>query len=274
MHGPGRDFLFDRLHLLRPGRYVTGAWIEVDEGHHRSVFFHAVVGARRVGSTSNVVVATPDPTSPSAERFRQSLASASASGSGADSAAAIRLAQAVRALARVTVGSDAPESALQGAAETIEGLVATLGRHAAKSRYDQATRLSDAGTFVNHPMIGLANPCAPPIVVETRQGNLTGHVTFGTPQEGPPDCAYGGYIAAGFDAALLMTAGINGVGGPTRSLAVRYRRPAPLQVPLHYEGRISRMEERWVVVEGSLMAGDTVCAEATAEVAQVPLRTA
>jgi hypothetical protein len=180
----------------------------------------------------------------------------------------------VRALARVTVGSDAPDAALERAAETIEDLVATLGDHAAKSRYDQASRLSDAGTFVNHPMIGLANPCAPPIVVEADHGNFTGHVTFGTPQEGPPHCAYGGYIAAGFDAALLMTAGINGVGGPTRSLAVRYRRPTPLHVPLRYQGRISRMEERWVVVEGTLMAGDTVCAEATAEVAQVPLRTA
>ena len=161
----------------------------------------------------------------------------------------------------------------RSAAETVEGLVATLGQHAEKSRYDQASRLSDAGTFVNHPMIGLANPCAPPIVVEANGGNFTGHVTFGTPHEGPPDCAYGGYIAAGFDAALLMTAGINGVGGPTRSLAVRYRRPTPLHVPLRYEGRIGRMEERWVVVEGSLMAGDTVCAEATGEVAQVPLRT-
>ncbi len=216
-------------------------------------------------------MATPDSTSPAAQHYRQTLASASAP--GVDRPAAVRLAEALRALARVTVGSDAPDSALASAAETVEGLVAALGQHAEKSRYDQASRLSDAGTFVNHPMIGLANPCAPPIVVEANGGNFTGHVTFGTPHEGPPDCAYGGYIAAGFDAALLMTAGINGVGGPTRSLAVRYRRPTPLHVPLRYEGRIGRMEERWVVVEGSLMAGDTVCAEATGEVAQVPLRT-
>jgi acyl-CoA thioesterase FadM len=198
----------------------------------------------------------------------------SASAPGPDGPAAIRLAEAMRALGRVAVGSDAPESALERAAATIEDLVATLGQHAARSRYDQAGRLSDKGTFVNHPMIGLANPSAPPIVVEADHGDFTGHVTFGTPHEGPPDCAYGGYIAAGFDAALLMTAGINGVGGPTRSLAVRYRRPTPLHVPLRYQGRIGRMEERWVVVEGSLMAGDTVCAQATAEVAQVPLRTA
>ncbi len=69
-----------------------------------------------------------------------------------------------------------------------------------------------------------------------------------------------------------MTAGINGLGGPAGSLAVRYRRPTPLSVPLRYEGHISRVEERWVVVEGTLMNKDTVYAQATAEVAQVPMR--
>ena len=121
-------------------------------------------------------------------------------------------------------------------------------------------------------MIGQANPQSPPISVRTHDGELAGHVTFGTPQEGPPSCVYGGYIAAGFDAVLLMTAGLNGLGGPTKSLSVRYRRPTPLNVPLRYETRFSHAEERWVVIEGTLMDGNVVCASATAEVAQVPIR--
>ena len=185
----------------------------------------------------------------------------------------MRLAAALRALTRVVVGSGAPDATLEHTAETLEGLIATLEPHAEKSRYEQAGRLSQHGTFANHPMIGLANPASPPIAVDANDGVLTGHVSFGTPQEGPPNCVYGGYIAAGFDAALLMTAGINGLGGPTRSLAVRYRRPTPLNVALRYEGRMDHVEDRWVVVAGRLMAGDTVCAEATAQVAQVPLRT-
>jgi hypothetical protein len=215
-------------------------------------------------------VATPDPTSPDSQRYRRTVESASEPGAAAGPA--VRLADAIRALARVTAGSRAPDAVLEAAAATIEGLVDGLGPAAETSRYDQAGRLSTDGTFANHPMIGPANPCSPPITMVADGGVLTGHVTFGTPHEGPPNCVYGGYIAAGFDAILLMTAGINGVGGPTRSLAVRYRRPTPLNVPLRYEGRLGRMEERWAVVEGRLMAGDTVCAEATGEVAQVPLR--
>jgi Thioesterase superfamily len=215
-------------------------------------------------------VATPDPTSPSAQRYRQTLESAAHPGPQAQPA--VRLADAIRALARVTAGSGAPDATLEAAAATIEGLVDTLTESAQTSRYPQAERLSTEGTFANHPMIGPANPCSPPIRMVADGGLLTGHVSFGTPQEGPPDCAYGGYIAAGFDAILLMTAGVNGVGGPTRSLSVRYRRPTPLNVPLRYEAKVSHVEERWVVVEGTLMADDTVCAQATAEVAQVPLR--
>jgi hypothetical protein len=196
---------------------------------------------------------------------------ASASGPPENAQSAIHLANAIRDLARLAVGTTASDDVLARAAGSVEGLVATFRQHAQDSRYEQATRLSGEGTFVNHPMIGPANPCSPPIAMERDDGRLIGRVTFGTAQEGPPNCVYGGCIAAGFDAIVVMTAGINGLGGPTRSLSVRYRRPTPLNVPLRYEGRLGQREERWVVVEARLMAGDTVCAEATAEIAQASL---
>jgi hypothetical protein len=167
------------------------------------------------------------------------------------------------------VGSAAPDEVLDAVAAEVERLVERLSPHARASRYDQAEAISGTGTFANHPMIGPANPCAPRIAMRQGGDGLVGQVRFGTPQEGPPGCAYGGYLAAGFDAILLMTAGAAGLGGPTRSLAVRYRRPTPLHEPLEYVGRVAGVEERVTRVRGALVGGDgTVYVEGEAEVAR------
>ena len=67
-----------------------------------------------------------------------------------------------------------------------------------------------------------------------------------------------------------MTAGVNGVGGMTRSLSVRYRKPTPLHTELVYEGAIGDTSERLTTVTGRLLAGDMVCAEAVGEFARRP----
>jgi hypothetical protein len=183
--------------------------------------------------------------------------------------AAIRLGEALRALNRAVVGSMAPDALLDEVAVAVRGLADRLAPHARTSRYPQADAISGEGTFANHPMIGRANPCAPPIAMRVDGDRLVGDITFGTPQEGPPGCAYGGYLAAGFDAILLMTAGINGLAGPTKSLAVRYRRPTPLHAPIHYMGEVNGVEERVVRVRGALVDDEgTVYVEGAAEVAR------
>ncbi|HZQ85091.1 MAG TPA: hotdog fold domain-containing protein [Acidimicrobiales bacterium] len=185
------------------------------------------------------------------------------------SGAAVRAGAAVRELNRALVGSTAPDDVLDAVTAEVERLVERLAPHARQSRYDQAQAISGSGTFANHPMIGPANPCAPPITLHRSEDGLVGDVRFGTPQEGPPGCAYGGYLAAGFDAILLMTAGAAGVGGPTRSLTVRYRKPTPLQSPLQYVGRVSEVAERSTHVKGALVGPDgTVYVEGEASVAR------
>ncbi|HEY2303761.1 MAG TPA: PaaI family thioesterase [Acidimicrobiales bacterium] len=183
-------------------------------------------------------------------------------------AAAIRLGTAVRSLTRATVGSTAPDDVLTQVAGEIERLARLLAPFDAPSRYDQAVRQGGTGTFLNHPMIGPANGCSPPIALHAEGDRLVGELSFQTPQEGPPGCAYGGYIAAGFDAILLMTAGVNGQAGPTKSLSVRYRAPTPLNTPLRYEARMEAAEPRHGVVTGRLVAGDLVCAEGRAEISR------
>ncbi len=185
-----------------------------------------------------------------------------------EAASAVRLGAAVRALAEATVGSSAPDQVLMEVAGEIERLVAKLQPYDAPSRYEQAIRQGGTGTFMNHPMIGPANGCAPPIALRPEGDRLVGDLIFRTPQEGPPGCAYGGYIAAGFDAILLMTAGVNGQAGPTKSLSVRYRAPTPTNTPLRYEAEMEAEEPRHSVVSGRLMAGDLLCAEGRAEISR------
>ncbi len=183
--------------------------------------------------------------------------------------APVRAAEALRGLNRAVVGSTAPDDVLDAVAAEVERLAAMLAPYARESRYEQAERISGSGTFANHPMIGPANPCAPPIVLRRDDDGLVGDVRFGTPQEGPPGCVYGGYLAAGFDAILLMTAGAAGIGGPTRSLSVRYRKPTPLQAPLRYVGQVGEVSERSTHVRGALVGEDgTVYVEGEASVAR------
>jgi hypothetical protein len=198
--------------------------------------------------------------------YRATMLDAARPGPAASSA--VRLAEALRDLADLAVGSSAPDEVLEDVAADLAGLQQVLAPYARPSRYEQAERIGTVGTFVNHPMVGSANPCAPPIVMRPDGERLTGDVQFGTAREGPPGCAYGGYIAAGFDAILLMAAGMNGVGGPTRRLEIRYRRPTPLNTPLRYESAIDSVEERVTRITGRLLAGDLVCAEGVAEVAR------
>jgi len=182
---------------------------------------------------------------------------------------AVRVAAAVRELNHALVGSAAPDDVLDAVADQVERLVGELAPHARQSRYEQAEAISGSGTFANHPMIGPANPCAPRIALRRGDDELAGDVRFGTPQEGPPGCAYGGYLAAGFDAILLMTAGAAGLGGPTRTLSVRYRRPTPLHTALSYVGHVHEVEARTTRVQGALVGPDgTVYVEGEAEVAR------
>ena len=61
--------------------------------------------------------------------------------------------------------------------------------------------------FSTSPVIGIANPVAPPVEVWAVEGHegwreVRGRVTYGYPYEGPPTCVHGGVIAELFDELL------------------------------------------------------------------------
>jgi hypothetical protein len=204
-------------------------------------------------------------TPPDAAAYREILDIAADPGPPA--AASVRLSRAVRRLNDLVVGSQASADVLERVAEGVERLADVLAPHSSASRFGPGPPVFGPRMNVNHPMIGAANPSAPPIRMHPDGEALVGDVVFGTRLEGPPGCAYGGYIAAGFDAILLMTAALNGVAGPTRSLEVRYRRPTPINTPLRYRGAIEWSDERTTRVTGRLLDGETVYADGVAEVA-------
>ena len=119
-----------------------------------------------------------------------------------DASTAVRLGDALRRLAQVTVGTKAPDGLLARLAAEAERWADELEPHAAGTRFEQTER----------------------------------------------------------------------VGGPTRRLSVRYRRPTPLNTALRYEAGIESVEDRVTRLSGRLMAGDIVCAEGSGEVARSGLR--
>jgi acyl-coenzyme A thioesterase PaaI-like protein len=49
----------------------------------------------------------------------------------------------------------------------------------------------------------------------------------------------------------------------TGKLEIRYRSPTPLFEPVTFEGWVVRVDGRKIFTEGTLKAGDRLCAEAT-----------
>src|SRR3546814_15891652 len=84
-------------------------------------------------------------------------------------------------------------------------VVATLEQHPYGSIYEGFAESANAGApfgFFDHsPMLGRANPLAPPIELELLDDCLLGPAPFPAAYQGPPGCVHGGIVAASFDEA-------------------------------------------------------------------------
>jgi acyl-coenzyme A thioesterase PaaI-like protein len=165
------------------------------------------------------------------------------------------------------VPSDAPEGELRAAAERLEQYAERLKAHPRLRHfqgYAESANAGDVGAFFDQsPMIGLANPLAPPISLwVTGDRTVEGRVTFGSAYEGPPGCLHGGFVAATFDELLGFVQSLSGNPGFTGTLIVRYRVPTPLHTELRLHGEYLRTEGRKIYTEGKIFAGETLCAEA------------
>jgi acyl-coenzyme A thioesterase PaaI-like protein len=177
-----------------------------------------------------------------------------------------RLATAMRRVIDRLVTSDAPEEELGLAADRLEQYADHLETHPQGRPYSGFAEAANAGSigafFDASPIIGLANPLAPPLRLHAEGDELTGQVNFGAAYEGPPGCVHGGWIAAAFDEFLGFVMSATGNPGMTGTLEIVYRSPTPLQTDLRFEAGGWRIEGRKTIAKGRLLAGDRLCAEA------------
>jgi acyl-coenzyme A thioesterase PaaI-like protein len=177
-----------------------------------------------------------------------------------------RLATAMRRVIDRLVTSDAPEDELATAAERLERYADHLETHPQGRPYSGFAEAANAGNvgafFDASPIVGLANPLAPPLRLAARDGAITGDVHFGAAYEGPPGCVHGGWIAAAFDEFLGFVMAATGNPGMTGTLKVVYRSPTPLKTDLRFHAGESRTEGRKTIASGRLYAGERLCAEA------------
>jgi acyl-coenzyme A thioesterase PaaI-like protein len=113
------------------------------------------------------------------------------------------------------------------------------------------------------PVIGAANPIAPPLQVRVGEdSSVIGEVTMRPIHEGPPGVVHGGWVASLLDQLLGHANAAAGVGGFTAELTIRYRRPTPYDVPLLLRARTDRVDGRSVYASGEIVVDGHVSAEA------------
>ncbi len=188
-----------------------------------------------------------------------------------------RVGDALRAVIEQLVSTTASDEELTKVAEQLETIGAVLSEYPhgrsyegvseASTRTQPSRRSATPNESTDHsdfsPIMGQANPLAPPLRLGYLHGVVTGEVTCGSAYEGPPGHVHGGIIAALFDELLGATQVLSGTPGMTGKLEIYYRAPVPLHSPLRFAGRLVRVEGRKIFTEGTLHSGETLCAEAT-----------
>ena len=177
-----------------------------------------------------------------------------------------RLAEATRLVIERLVATRAPQEVLAEAADALEAIAAGLDGHPRGHSFEGFAESANAGdphAFFDHsPIIGRANPLAPPLDLETRDDKVVGRAVFGSAYEGPPGAVHGGYVAAAFDELLGMAQSLGGKPGMTGTLTVRYRRPHPLHTEIRFEAELVRVEGRKIFTTGRSYADGELRAEA------------
>lgn len=94
----------------------------------------------------------------------------------------------------------------------------------------------DGRLYLDHARhVGAFNPAFPEYSIAVDSDRATGTVTFPLAYEGPPGIVHGGFLGLFFDCVVQHHNCDVGVAGKTTALALRYRRPVPLLVPLRFE---------------------------------------
>jgi acyl-coenzyme A thioesterase PaaI-like protein len=188
-----------------------------------------------------------------------------AEGAGADTDVRFELAHQMRRITSAMVGLPISDADIATAAVAVRDVADGLDRVAGQGRRPRA-QPDPVGHpqefFPTSPVIGFANPVAPPVVVEAVDGELRGTAFFDYQYEGPPTCVHGGVIAMVFDEMLGAANIVARSPGMTGTLTIRYRKPTPLRTSLRLEARCLGRDGRKIRTYGAIFSGETLTAEA------------
>jgi len=165
--------------------------------------------------------------------------------------------------ASVLTNADTDEIAV--AAKEIEAIAARLedaGLSDSLPFWDRESMRRGVRPF--SPVIGEANPIAPPMSVRVVADGVVGECTMRAIHEGPPGAVHGGWVATLLDQLLGHATAASGHPGFTGELTVRYRRPTPYGVPLTLRARTDAVDGRRVHASAEIVVDDVVTAEAKA----------
>ena len=161
-------------------------------------------------------------------------------------------------------------SALQAAEQpdpAVDDLLAVL-RRIEDGPSDRPPRVggSEGGrVYLDHGRdVGAYNPCFPDYELVVDGSSARGTVTFPIAYEGPAGFVHGGFLGVLFDAVVQHHHCEVGVAGKTVSMALRYRRPAPLLRPLTVTVE-RRVEGDRLHSTAQLLDGDRLLCEAEVE---------
>jgi hypothetical protein len=164
--------------------------------------------------------------------------------------------------------------ALEDDEPALERLVVDLERAegdlAARASAELAPRVGERAAgegrlYLDHARdIGAFDPCFPSYDIDVDGDRATGTVTFPIAYEGPPDVVHGGFVALLFDCVVQHHNCDVGVAGKTRSMTIRYRRPAPLRSALTFTVDRSAGDDR-ITSTCQLLDGDRLLCEAVVE---------
>ena len=96
-------------------------------------------------------------------------------------------------------------------------------------------------------------------------------MTFSVHHQGGPGIAHGGIVGAALDEACGLLATWHRFPTVTARIAIRYRRPAPINRPLHISSRVAGERGRRIEISAVLRDGDELLAEADGVFLHVPL---
>jgi acyl-coenzyme A thioesterase PaaI-like protein len=175
------------------------------------------------------------------------------------------VAEAMRRITAAIVGRPIDDGAMSQAGAALEAVADHLELSAGpgrRPRFEPDPSGDAQDFFPTSPVIGFANPIAPPVRIELGEDGLVGTAFFDYQYEGPPTCVHGGVLAMVFDELLGATNIAAGCPGMTGTLTIRYRRPTPLRTMLRLESRCLGRQGRKISTWGGVFHDDALLAEA------------